>query len=286
MQLINNLKGLFRGNAKKLDHRFKKRKTWFHTLTGTVNVVTEIDQTDKFGLKTVQAEKVEKVRSRYARLKFPSESEISECIQHEHVLGTLESGRANKNDTYILTDYIDGPFLEEVILNHGKKLRGKQIKLIQQLADAVTAIHDHGFIHRDLSPKNILCNSTLDQLKVCNFSLTIPNSAEFLRIKNRVGTPLYMAPEIIRRRGTDERVDMFAFGVIAYQIITLRHPWGVTDNNSQSALVFDSKPPVDIRQIVPQLSSSVGKAIMKCLEVDPDHRFASMKQFSQLAGLT
>lgn len=285
MGLLGNIAKIFGQKGVNLEARFKKRKTWCHTLTGPVNVVSDIKTDEKFTLKTIVAEKANKVRERYGRLKFPSECEITESLSHSGILGTLETGLLQDDGQYILADFVDGPFLEEAIAYKPRMLRGKQLKLIRNLAAAVMEIHNRGFIHRDLSTANIVLDSNFANPKIFNFSLTIPNEPEFKRVMTRSGTPLFMAPEVVRRKGFDERVDIFAFGVIAYQIIALRHPWGLTENVSRSSLLFDTSSPDDIQKFVPKLDRKVADAIMSCLEPDPEKRVPSMKKFAIAMGI-
>lgn len=279
MGLVSKVTNIFGRRAVDLEARFKKRKTWCHTATGPINVVSEIKSDDRFTLKYVLSEKVNRVRERYGKLKFPSETEISTSLSHPRILGTLETGRADRDNQFVLGDFVDGPFLEDVLANSPKQLNGKQLRLVRQLANAIREIHNQGYIHRDLSSSCIVFDSQVDQLKVFNFSLMIPNEEKFKRIRNRAGTPLYMAPEVVRRKGADERADIFAFGILAYQLIARRHPWGVTENVSRSSLVFDTKPPVDIRTLVPKLKEPIAEAIMSCLEPDPQKRMSSIKKF-------
>ena len=285
MGLLGNITKIFGQKAVNLEARFKKRKTWCHTLTGPINVVSDIKADEKFTLKTVIAEKTNKIRERYGRLKFPSEGEIAESLSHPGILGTLETGRLQNDGQYILADFVDGPFLEEAIAYQPKMLRGKQLKLIRKLVEAISEIHNQGYIHRDLSTANIVLDPNFENLKIFNFSLMIPNEAEFKRISTRAGTPLFMAPEVVRRKGFDERVDIFAFGIIAYQIIALRHPWGVTENVSRSSLIFDTTTPANIQELVPKLDSKIAEAIMGCLHPDPEKRIPSMKKFAIAIGI-
>ena len=89
---------------------------------------------------------------------------------------------------------------------------------------------------------------------------------------NRTGTPNYMAPEIVRRRSTDHRVDLFAMGVTAYELCTFELPWPGGDNTGRAALLHDSRDPVDIIQICPGLNRTLANVIMSCLSRDPRDR--------------
>jgi serine/threonine-protein kinase len=89
-----------------------------------------------------------------------------------------------------------------------------------------------------------------------------------------------MAPEIVRRRPTDRRVDVFAFGVTAYRMLTFEHPWGSTNTTGLGALAHDSRDATSIFELRPKLNERLGRAIERCLKVKPDDRYSAMKQFS------
>ena len=116
-------------------------------------------------------------------------------------------------------------------------------------------------------------------MKLIDFGLTVPNEAPYRMPGNRTGTPQYMAPEIVRRRETDHRVDIFAFGVTVYRMLTFEHPWRSTDTTGKAALVHDSSDPDDIRVHRPKLNGKLADTIQKCLHKNPDKRPASLKVF-------
>ena len=88
-----------------------------------------------------------------------------------------------------------------------------------------------------------------------------------------------MAPEIIRRRATDQRVDIFAFGVTVYRMLTNEHPWGATDTTALAALAHDQKKAEDILKYRPNLNAKLARAVHRCLEIKPEARFESCRQF-------
>merc|ERR1712023_148687 len=106
-------------------------------------------------------------------------------------------------------EYLEGTGLNTLIQESAPVLQGNQLSLIRQMADAIEAVHRAGFIHRDICPRNFIVSPDGENLTLIDFGLTVPDQPEFRQPGNRTGTPLYMAPEIVRRRSTDKRVDVF-----------------------------------------------------------------------------
>jgi serine/threonine-protein kinase len=92
---------------------------------------------------------------------------------------------------------------------------------------------------------------------------------------NRTGTPLYMAPEIVRRRPTDQRVDLFAFGVTAFYLLAGEHPWPSTDTTGKTALQHDTVQPLDLTTLRPKVNRTLAKVIHQCLAANPSNRPAT-----------
>ena len=81
--------------------------------------------------------------------------------------------------------------------------------LLRQAAEALAAVHRAGYIHRDICPRNFVVDKDCESLKLIDFGLTVPATPPFMQPGNRTGTPNYMAPEVVRRRPTDQRLDIF-----------------------------------------------------------------------------
>jgi serine/threonine-protein kinase len=89
---------------------------------------------------------------------------------------------------------------------------------------------------------------------------------------NRTGTPNYMAPEIVRRRATDHRLDIFSLGVTCFQVATFELPWPSQDVSGKAAMLHDTKEPLDIRAVRPDIHPKLARLIMECLATQPSAR--------------
>ena len=139
---------------------------------------------------------------------IPSEGEIGQAIVHKNVVMTFEFGLTTANEQYILMEYVTGKGVNHLIKERNSKMVTNRLKLIRQMCHAIQAVHEAGFIHRDICPRNFIAAANVHELKLIDFGLTVPDKEPFRMPGNRTGTPQYMAPEIVRRRKTDLRVDV------------------------------------------------------------------------------
>jgi serine/threonine protein kinase len=233
------------------------------------------------GLKILDRAKTAAFEERFRGLKKPSEGELGMQLKHPRLVATLEHGTTTDGSQYIALEFIDGPDFNSLIVGRDPILEGNRVHFIRQAAEAIAAIHAAGFLHRDVCPRNfLLADRAKKELKMIDFGLSLPLSPQFQQPGNRTGNPNYMAPEIVRRKTTDQRVDVFAFGVSAYEICTGELPWprGTT---GMAAMSHDS-PPIDIRQHRPKLHPELAKAIHLCVEAEPSRRCPTMEKFLQM----
>jgi serine/threonine-protein kinase len=231
------------------------------------------------GLKVVDAAKAAPVEGRYKSLGKPTEGEIGQQITGPNIARTLEWGTATTGDPYIVQEFVEGSLLHTLITAKKPFTPTQKIDLVTQAARAIKTVHDAGFVHRDICPRNFILGAD-QRLVLIDFGLTVPDKPAFLQPGNRVGTPNYMAPEVVRRRQADKRLDIFSFGITAYEICAGRSPWP-KGSTGKAALAHDT-PPTDIREVWPEIPAPAAAAIMACLAADPDRRPPSMDRFLAL----
>lgn len=279
MGFLDKVKSFFESDKLDVSARFEFTREAISGTMSKFRTARDIQAGKVVGLKILDDEKTSAFEDRFKLLKKPSEGEIALQIKHPRVVETYEHGLTTTGQKYILMDFIPGPGLNTLIQSQEPALEGKQLNLIRQMAEAIQAVHDAGYIHRDICPRNFICSPKLDSLKLIDFGLTVPDEKAYRQPGNRTGTPLYMAPEIVRRRSTDRRVDIFAFGVTAYRLLTFEYPWPGGDTTGVGALAHDTEKPADIFKFRPKLNRTLGETIMRCLEADPIKRPESAQQF-------
>jgi len=264
--------------------RFERMR---ESVTGTMSQfykVREIKTGTVLGLKIIDHEKSDPVEGRYRGLKKPGEGAIGTLITGDNIAKTLEWGESTTGDSYILLEFIPGTVLHTVMSAREPFPPAQRLDLVRQAAAAIATVHNAGFIHRDICPRNLMLRPD-GRLVLFDFGLTVPDQPAFRQPGNRIGTPSYMAPEVVRRRPIDKRIDIFSFGVTAYEICTLDMPWPRV-SGGKAALRHDS-PSRDIREFWPDIPPLLAAAIMACISADPDNRPPSMEKFlERIAGVT
>src|SRR5262245_992319 len=176
-------------------------------------------------LKVLDKLKTAKFEARFGKaLKKPIEGAICSALRHENIVQTYEYGYTNQGEQYIVMELIDGMGLNFLIETRSPQLKNNRVNLLLQISDALGHMHQQGFLHRDMCPRNIMVTKE-NMVKLIDFGLSVPLTPEFCAPGNRTGTPNYLAPELIKRVPTDQRLDLFALGVTAYELYTGTLPW-------------------------------------------------------------
>jgi serine/threonine-protein kinase len=233
-------------------------------------------ETDRIvGLKILDKKKTEALEARFRGLKKAPEGEIAASFKHPRIVETFSHGMTTNDEQFIVMEYLDGPGLNSLIIGKSPLLNGNRLALARQAAEAIEAVHQAGYIHRDVCPRNFVCSKDASSLKLIDFGLTVPATKEYMQPGNRTGTPNYMAPEVVRRKATDQRLDVFAYGVSMYELFAFDLPWQRgTDGRAAMAHGLSAPPP--LRKFSPKIDPTLEAAIHKCMESEPTDRFPSI----------
>lgn len=288
MSFLNKLVGMFR-TAKRVDlnERFQLVR---EAVNGTMSSFHQaIDKTTgkSVGLKILDTEKTSQFESRFKQLGKPSEGTISLAMKHPRIVETYEVGTLTDGRQFLVMEFIPGTVLNALINQRSPLLNGKRHIIMRQMAEAINVVHKAGYIHRDICPRNFIASPDCSEVKLIDFGLTLPASKDFQQPGNRTGTPLYLSPEIVRRKVTDQRVDIFSYGVSCYQLFTNEFPWPASDVTGRGALQHDSHPPTPITNYLPNLNPVIVKTIMQCIAAEPASRPPSFEVIlKQLKNVT
>lgn len=230
------------------------------------------------GLKILDKAKTDALEARFRGLNKPSEGQIAVSLNHPSIVITHCHGVTTNDEQFLVMEFLDGPGLNSLVIGRSKLLDGHRLTLVRQAAEALEAVHEAGYIHRDVCPRNFVCTKDGSSLKLIDFGLTVPAEKEFMQPGIRTGTPNYMAPEVVRRRPTDRRLDIFSFGASVYELFAFELPWQRgADGRAAMAHGMSVTPP--LRNYYPNIHPALEEAILKCLAADPDSRYQTMGQF-------
>ncbi len=230
-------------------------------------------------LKLLDKIKTAKFEARFPGLKRPMEGAVCMALKHKNVVTTYEYGLTTQGEQYLVMELIEGMGLNFLIETASPMLEGGRIDLLAQIAEAIGYVHKQGYLHRDICPRNIMVTKE-GLVKLIDFGLTVPYRPEFCKPGNRTGTPNYLAPELIKRTTTDQRVDLFALGVTAYEMYTGTLPWEKAES-LQTLLSHMNSPGRDPREHRKNLDAKTAAFLIKAVERDRDRRFQTAEEFRE-----
>jgi eukaryotic-like serine/threonine-protein kinase len=203
--------------------------------------------------------------------RFKNEIKVARKITHPNVCRVHDLHEEGKT-LYITMEYVRGEDLKSVIHRMGTLTTGKAVSIAQQAADGLAEAHKLGIIHRDLKPGNIMIDRE-GSAKIMDFgiarSLEDKGSADAGMI---IGTPEYMSPEQAEGKEADQRSDIYALGVIIYEMITGKAPFeGATASGILKK--HRTEAPPDPKGLNPQVTPGLARMILKCLEKDGEKRY-------------
>ena len=194
----------------------------------------------------------------------PDEGEVARQVAHPNVVRTLEYGVSTRGEHFLVMEFIDGDSFQFLRETRAVPGLADKLELLAQAAEGLAAVHAAGFIHHDINPRNFLVGRDRT-VKLIDFGLAVPNTPVFLRPGNRTGTLNYMAPELIRREPIDERIDIFAFGSVAFEFLTDRLPYDAAGSMGSMIQRINAEPrdpaqanpglPPELHQLLRQLTT-------------------------------
>jgi len=205
--------------------------------------------------------------------RFRRELEISRHLQHPGIQRPIEF-TSDRSRPYMIMEYIDGETLR-AMLSREKKLSVEQaVDFGRQLASAMAYAHSQGVVHRDLKPENVLVTSD-GKLVVTDFGVAFMAGARRLTwrwFSTALGTPDYMSPEQIQGKRGDARTDVYAIGVMLYEMLAGRVPW--EGDNALSVMSQHINAPVPpLHELNSAVPPPIDGIVRKCLRKNPDERY-------------
>jgi tRNA A-37 threonylcarbamoyl transferase component Bud32 len=203
--------------------------------------------------------------------RFRAEAKILARVSHP-AIATIYSFFHDGGELFLAMEYVRGRTLSAVLAAEGALPWRRAVPLLSTALEGIEQAHRAGIIHRDLKPDNLMFTEA-GALKVMDFGIArVPGSNHLTRTGLLIGTLRYVAPEQIRGEEVDRRTDLYALGVVLYQMLTGRVPFeGPTDFAILKAQIED--PPAPPRSLVPAIPEELERIVLKALEKSPDARF-------------
>jgi serine/threonine protein kinase len=211
--------------------------------------------------------------------RFQRELTIGRKLDHPGVVKTMPD--EGLSQLCIVMEWAEGQFLREILTKEGKLPAERATGIALGVCEALEYIHSQGVVHRDLKPENIMVGGN-DRIQLIDFGISASQGARrltFSKLSNAMGTPDYISPEQIKRKRVDGRSDVYALGVILYEMLTGHTPFN-GDNPfavMNDRLVNDPIPP---RELNAEISVEMQEIIYRALERDPEKRYSGPREFA------
>ena len=208
------------------------------------------------------------------RKRFFHGCEVLSKIHHnEYVVNYIEHGKI-EGAPYLLMDFIAGSNLKLLIGKSDDVLAENVAQIVLDMALGLEQVHESGFLHLDFKPENIIVTPNAN-VRLIDFDLAQPKPEEPKKMSGNPGTPAYMAPEHLQHQPIDQRADIFAFGVTAYEVLTGAKPFpGETPDEILRKQLNDEL--VIPRELNPDVPIARERILLKCLERDMSERYPYM----------
>lgn len=210
--------------------------------------------------------------------RFRREMTIAKKLEHPNIQRSLDQGQ-NRTRPYMVLEYVDGVTLRESLRHRLPLPVDEAVTIAVQLARALAYAHAHGVAHRDLKPENVLVTSG-GTVKLFDFGIALLTGARRVTwrwLNNGAGTPDYMAPEQIQGKRGDERTDVYALGIMLYEMLSGQVPFG-GDNHLAVMQQAMNAPPPPLRSRRKDVPDWLAAVVHRAIRKDPEERYQHMAE--------
>jgi len=209
--------------------------------------------------------------------RFIREAQAAGRLSHPNIITIFDVGR-EKDLTYIVMQFIEGPSLQRLIAQNEKFTIQEITRIMDQVCSALDYAHQHGIIHRDIKPGNILLDNNRKPF-ICDFGVARVDTSTLTQSGTAVGTPSYMSPEQVMGKKVDKRSDIFSLGCILYEFLTGRRPFEAESITTVIYKIINEEPP-SLSEVKKGLPAGFEKIIGKALAKDPIQRYQDCNQLA------
>lgn len=230
----------------------------------------------RFGRRVVVKVLADDLREGLSAERFAREITLAARLQHPNIVPLLAAGESSAGAPYYTMPFVDGASLRER-LREGPLPLQESVRLLRDAARALAYAHAQGLVHRDIKPENILLSNGAAVVtdfgiaKAVAASRVTDGSTTLTQVGSAIGTPAYMAPEQAAGDAVDHRADLYAWGVVAYELLTGTHPFGHRTTGQALIAAHIAEPPAPLPSTVPpDLATLVLRCLAKTAAERPD----------------
>ncbi len=233
---------------------------------------------EKVAIKTLRAEHLADAQADSASARFGREAQVGLRLQHPNIVAVREYGEQGRI-RYIVMEFVKGRELRQLLRERGRLHLDEALSVLRQLLAALDCSHLHGVVHRDIKPSNLMVVEPL-HVKVMDFGVARIEDAAFTQVGTLLGTLSYMSPEQMGGEAVDARTDLWAAGVILYELLTGRLPFaGATSLEVMRNAT--QLPHTPVHTLLPELPPALDAVLARALAKQRDDRYATAAEFAQ-----
>lgn len=211
--------------------------------------------------------------------RFKREEQVGQLLDHPGIVKTFNGEERSR--VYMVIEWVEGRLLRSILNEDGKLSIERAVSITLRICDALDAMHKHGVVHRDLKPENIMVDSE-DQIKLIDFGIAMKEDARrltFVNLSATLGTPDYIAPEQVKGQRGDQRSDIYATGIMLYEMLTGQVPFAGPSPlaSMNERLLHDPPAPRDLN---PEITPELQEVVYRSLEREPRHRYATASEMA------